>query len=910
MARADDIGLFWQDIPAERGTRSEVSRPIPPIPATSWRPPDYFPDLSGAGLISLDLETYDPELTTKGPGPRRDGYIAGIAVGTDDGFRGYYPIRHKMGGNLDSDKVLGWLHDQLYGTDIPKVGANLLYDLDFLSAAGVDTGDGPNYDVQNAEPLLDEYKRSYALDILGNEYLGEGKTSEALYRWSAAAYGGQPTSRDQGRNIWRCPVELVGPYAEGDVDLPIRIFEMQKKRLEDEQLWGVFELETRLIPLLLAMRQRGVRIDFEQAGIVERQLDGYIKELNKNLGGINVNAGDEIARMCDKAGIKYPRTKPTKGSPNGNPSFQKDWLKNHPDPRMKMISEARTYLKYRDTFITSYLHGNQINGRIHCLFNQLRSDDLGTVSGRFSSSNPNLQNIPKRGKGKIMRSPFVPEEGEIWGRFDWSQIEFRLLVNSAMGRGAEEAVRMYNEDATTDFHVMVQELTGLDRDPAKNINFGLCIAEGQRVLTDMGWMPIEQVSLANRVWDGLNWVRHDGLIHKGLKNVVNYSGLRATKEHIIYTKRFGALPFGRCSSERKEVSRRDCTPGVSDGLRYTKGSNRNDKASTYKERQGYRLLLQCLRKDDNSLRGQYPSRFNNRVQVSTHGKEKEVESTARNSKILGRSLRRNHTEVQYVVSRIIEQLYRSRNKVPVRISRALHNLGFRDIPGLELQGYGLRPNRQRRSLLTRESTTDYEVGKPAEQGEQVNVYDLLNAGPNHRFICEGVLVSNCYGMGLDLLCSILGVSRERGQEILDIYFSKVPFVKKTYDEASRAAKNRGYIKTLLGRRARFPNGEYTHKALNRHLQGGAADIMKTAMVDIWESGICDVLGAPLLTVHDELDWSVPRTDEAEEAMAECKHIMETCVKLKVPLVAEEERGLNWATCKGKGEGGYFETDRP
>jgi len=141
-----------------------------------------------------------------------------------------------------------------------KCGANLLYDLDFLTCAGVDIGNGPNYDVQNAEPLLDEYKRSYALEILGNEYLGEGKTSEALYRWSAAAFGGQPDARNQAKHIWQCPVELVGPYAEGDVDLPLRIFAEQRKRLVAEDLWSIFDLETRLVPIVLAMRQRGIRV--------------------------------------------------------------------------------------------------------------------------------------------------------------------------------------------------------------------------------------------------------------------------------------------------------------------------------------------------------------------------------------------------------------------------------------------------------------------------------------------------------------------------------------------------------------------------------------------------------------------------------------------------------------------------
>lgn len=891
MARADDVGLFWQDYASVKGARGEVFRPTPPIPKTGWRPPDYFPDLRSARMISLDLETYDPDLTTKGPGPRRTGFIAGVAVGTDDGFRGYYPIRHKMGGNLDPDKVLEWLSDQLEGTTIPKVGANLLYDLDFLRSAGCSIGDGPNYDVQNAEPLLDEYKRSYALDILGQEYLGEGKSSEALYRWSSAAFGGNPTAGDQGRHIWQCPVELVGPYAEGDVDLPLRIFEQQKKRLEEQNLMGVFDLETRLVPCLLAMRQRGIRIDFTQAALVEEELAGYIKTLSKDLNGLNVNVSDEIKRLCDKLGIKYPRTAPTKAFPNGQPSFQKDWLKNHENPLMRKISELRTYQKYKDTFITSYLHGNQVNGRIHTSFNQLRSDEGGTVTGRFSSSNPNLQNIPKRGKGKIMRSPFVPEADEDLVRFDWSQIEFRLLVHKAIGEGAKEAREMYNNDPATDFHDFVISLTGLERDYAKNINFGFCIAEGQRVLTNSGWVAIENVALAHRLWDGIQWVSHEGVIYKGERDVITYAGLTATVDHTIYTKQHGALSFGRCSSERKEIARRNSSPVDVNGLRYAPRSTGNDKAKGAKERQAYRLLLRSLQGYENKVGGQHTGRDIEKLSLS----RSKMARSKGCDKVFRGQVRRDTTALQHVVARIVTQLHRSRDRVPIRIARALHNLGFEDIPSLELQRYGFRPNRQRRALRAEQLTSCNSVGEPNEQRSKT--YDIYNAGPRRRFTCEGVVVSNCFGMGIDLLCKILGVDRERGMEIINAYHKGVPFVKKTADAASRSAQSHEVITTILGRRARFPGGEFTHKALNRYTQGSSADIMKASMVEVWESGICDVLGAPLLTVHDELLWSAPRTREAKEALAECKNIMENTVKLRVPTPVAFEIGSTWHNCK-------------
>jgi DNA polymerase-1 len=162
-----------------------------------------------------------------------------------------------------------------------------------------------------------------------------------------------------------------------------------------------------------------------------------------------------------------------------------------------------------------------------------------------------------------------------------------------------------------------------------------------------------------------------------------------------------------------------------------------------------------------------------------------------------------------------------------------------------------------------------------------------------------------FGMGVDLLCKILGTSREKGMEILNKYHTKVPFVKATSDAASRAAKNRGVITTILGRKARFPGGEFSHKALNRYTQGSSADIMKASMVEVWEGGLCNSLGAPLLTVHDELLWSAPRTYEAKEALLECRNIMENTVKLRVPTPTAMEIGSNWSNCKEENVIDYF-----
>jgi DNA polymerase I-like protein with 3'-5' exonuclease and polymerase domains len=501
--RADAFGLFWEDAGYQRKKAGEAGpRKTPPVPDTGWTPPDTLPRLSEAKALAIDIETYDPNLKSKGPGDiRGDGYIAGIAVGTDDGYRGYFPMRHQTGGlNFDPDQVLRWARDELCTKGQPKVGANLRYDLGWLAAEGVHV-QGPYIDVQVAEPLLDEHSHRYDLDFLAERWLHEHKVDDELYKWLARAFGGDPDRR-QAANIYYAPPQLVGPYAEGDVDLPLRIWEQQRKQLEREELLDVFDLESRLIPLLMDMRRQGVRVDLNKTEQVRETLNGRKQEAQRTLErmsgrGVNVWAPESLARAFDAAGVQYPRTG------KGNPSFRKEWLEAHPSNIAKAVNTVRRYDKTINTFLDGYILGHEINGRIHAQFNQLKSDDGGTVSGRFSSSDPNLQNLPARDPelGPLIRGLFIPEEGEDWWKLDFSQIEYRFLAHYAMGPGAAEVRHRYNSDPTTDFHQMtsdlIREVTGteLDRKSTKNINFGLVYGMGADKLARSLGVPIEEANV-------------------------------------------------------------------------------------------------------------------------------------------------------------------------------------------------------------------------------------------------------------------------------------------------------------------------------------------------------------------------------------------------------------------------------
>ena len=344
---------------------------------------ERFPSLAGQGAIGIDCETFDPDLKTRGPGPHRAGYIAGIAIGTEAGYRSYFPIAHETGPNLPRGTVLGWLNRELQ-SNVPKIGANLIYDLAFLSAAGV-KATGPFYDVQIAEPLLDETRLSYSLESLAQHYLGQGKVEDQLEAWIVEHFG----KKNPKANIWRASSEIVAPYAVGDVDLSLRIFAKQEVELKKKgRLWELFLMESKLMPMLLAMRQRGVRVDLDRAERLYKELTTKQDEASaaiKAMTGIDIAPWNarSLAKIFDHLGLEFPRTPKTDA-----PSFTKAWLEHHPHPITNLIRRVRHLDKLRETFIKGFILKGHTNGRIYTQFNQLRSDSYGTVSGRLFSPRP------------------------------------------------------------------------------------------------------------------------------------------------------------------------------------------------------------------------------------------------------------------------------------------------------------------------------------------------------------------------------------------------------------------------------------------------------------------------------------------------------------------------------------------
>jgi len=447
-------------------------------PQTEWTPPTEFPNLSKYKEIAIDLETKDPNLLKMGSGAiTGNGEIVGISVAVED-WSGYFPIAHAGGGNLDKNLVLNWFREVLK-TDAIKIFHNAMYDICWIKTLSNITIGGQIVDTMIAAALVNENRMRYDLNSLSRDYLGEGKNESALQE-AAKEWG-----LDAKSEMYKLPALYVGSYAEKDAELTLALWQEMKKEIEHQDIHSIFELETQLFPALIDMRFLGVRVNQEQALIEKKILvEQEKKELLeiKKETDINVQiwAARSIAQIFDKLKLPYDRTEKTKA-----PSFTKNFLSNHPHPLVKRVARAREINKAHTTFIDTILK-HTFKGRIFAEINQLRGDGGGTVTGRFSYSNPNLQQVPARNKdlGPRIRSLFIPEEGCQWGVFDYNQQEPRLVVHYATLQnlsGIDEVLEAYKK-GEADFHSIVSEMADIPRTQAKTINLGLFYGMGKNKL--------------------------------------------------------------------------------------------------------------------------------------------------------------------------------------------------------------------------------------------------------------------------------------------------------------------------------------------------------------------------------------------------------------------------------------------
>ena len=467
-------------------------------PPVEWDSPQSFPDLKQHKYISIDLETKDPELTTRGSGALvGNGKIVGVAVAVP-GWKGYYSFGHDQDNFFDEHKVIGWVKE-ICALPATKIFHNAMYDVCWLRAYGIQVK-GRIADTMVMASLIDENRFSYALNSVSHDYLHEIKDESVL----------KAEAGDRGLNakseLYKLPAMYVGAYAERDAELTLNLFTQLDLEIRNKNLSKIFKLEAELFPCLIDMKVKGVRVDAQKAHTLKQQLASEEKQLLleiKKETGIDTQiwAARSIAKVFEKLKLSYRRTEKTEA-----PSFTKNFLSEHKHPIVNKIAKAREINKAHTTFIDTIIKYEH-KGRIHADINPIRGAGGGTVTGRFSYANPNLQQIPARNKqlGPKIRSLFLPEEGCKWGCFDYSQQEPRLVVHFAAESqfiSKEESVIEIVEkfkEGSVDFHQLVADMAKIDREQAKTINLGLFYGMGKAKL--QAELELETQKEAEKLFD-------------------------------------------------------------------------------------------------------------------------------------------------------------------------------------------------------------------------------------------------------------------------------------------------------------------------------------------------------------------------------------------------------------------------
>ena len=496
-------------------------------------------------LIALDIETYDPNLHELGDGSiRKDGRI--LCCGAHgDGISKVF--------DFDNPNDIQELRDILKDPSIDKIYHNGIgYDLPWLYCGYDMIIKGVQHDTMTRAALIDEYQ-SLGLDDccrkLGLRGKNKDETIEAWYeKWQAQMklaaksfkkYGisdnneviiakenndfetwklsptevealiTQSYKKDVWTNalvIWADPVgrEMMKKYNLQDCTATFNLFKAQEKLIEP--LHNVYEMECKLVPILLDMKKRGIRVDekrmAELAAKVQEKADEQERKLIDMYGvtGEMISSGKKLGARLNEIGIHSPIKTAT-----GAESWAEGALERIHHPVIPMIQEYKNYNSILNKYLRGSLSRTVINGRIHCTFLPMLRDKEsgmgggGTVTGRFSCKAPNLQQIPARDKGhgqdfsQDMRSLFLPEEGKMIAALDYSQIEAVLLGHYAQGQQAT----WFREQlkAGADLHNIVMGMTGITYRPVvKTFNYGCIYGMGWKTAMEKNYTLFEKLA--------------------------------------------------------------------------------------------------------------------------------------------------------------------------------------------------------------------------------------------------------------------------------------------------------------------------------------------------------------------------------------------------------------------------------
>jgi DNA polymerase I-like protein with 3'-5' exonuclease and polymerase domains len=486
---------------------------------SDWQPLPVLPDLRRVGIIALDTETRDNGLLTDhGPGwPWGDGYIAGVSVAyrADGAIQAhYFPIRHPDSPNFDPTNVFQWIRDHA-AAGVRFVCQNGLYDFGWLRV-DADISMPPSEQLEETQALatmVDENRHHYSLEALCT-WRGLPGKDDALLREGCAALGLIPKGNKKfipQAHIWQLPARYVGRYAEQDPASTLLLFESLDPVLDRENTRGAYRLEVDLLPMVHEMRRRGIRIDTARAEQVRDLMlarrNAVLAQLAEkhgtDLSMTAIRSDKQLAKICDSYGIEYPLTE------KGNASFKAGrmgWMDESEHWLPQLVANARRY-DNSAKFIESIVDHAR-NGRVFGEVHPHHSDVGGSRTLRFSYSHPALQQTPKHNAemAPLIRSIFLPDEGEVWASCDLSQQEFRLIVQYAVRHGLQGAAEMrdqYIRDPRTDIHAAAAERSSgvLDRQGGKSLNFGKFYGMGLRTFAHVIGKPQSEAQKLYDLYD-------------------------------------------------------------------------------------------------------------------------------------------------------------------------------------------------------------------------------------------------------------------------------------------------------------------------------------------------------------------------------------------------------------------------
>lgn len=482
-------------------------------------PPEQWPRWGQASRVSVDLECKDEQLFILGPGCRRpDSFIAGVGVAIDDGPSVYLPIAHHGGDNVENAiGVWQWMHDNAQEFKGELVGANLAYDLDWLLMVYHGRQSSPDKPLAIRWPKIKRYWDVLINDCLIYELHRRGNLDAVAERWgivgknkagllAAAKHYGLTNPMGE---MWKLPGRYVIDYNLADLRIPLELLPKMLAMMETMKLMTIADIESRLIPVLVKMRQRGIKVNANKLQAIE---SWSIKEEKEIIARIKDATGadmmmdeftnsESIARILEKQGVRVARDQ------KGKASIDEEFLARCEHPSGKMFLRGRQMDNLRNKY-SRPTFDHMVNGRIHCVYNQVRGTEekkldggaekqKGARTGRMSAEHTNMTNQPSRQDwAKRWKELFEPEEGYYWFSNDYAAQEPRLTTHYAALLDlpkAREVAAAYRRDPLLDNHQFMADLTGLHRDKAKPVYLGLIYSMGESKLCRSLGLPTQFV---------------------------------------------------------------------------------------------------------------------------------------------------------------------------------------------------------------------------------------------------------------------------------------------------------------------------------------------------------------------------------------------------------------------------------